>query len=87
MQNYFTLRRTPASSITSIKYDDNNVLDSDKYELVSRHGQFDIVNLKNVDNLPELNKEWFPIEITYTAGYTAIPKDIQQAVLYHIASM
>ena len=28
-----------------------------------------------------------PIEITYKAGYTTIPNDIKQAMLYHIASM
>ena len=87
LQNYFTLRRTPVKSITSIKYDDDNVLDSSFYSLVHRQGEFDIVQLKNIDNLPEVENEWYPIEITYKAGYTAIPYDIQQAILYHIASM
>lgn len=87
VQNYFTLRRTPAKSITTIKYDDDNVLSNENYSLIHRYGAFDVIQFKDADSLPELQNEWYPIEITYKAGYTAIPKDIQQAILYHIASM
>lgn len=87
LQNYFTLRRTPVKEITSIKYDDENTLDTSFYKLVHRQGEFDVIALKDLDNLPELENEWYPIEISYKAGYTKIPKDIQQAMLYHIASM
>lgn len=87
LQKYFTLRRTPVKSITSIKYDDDNVLDSSFYQILKFAGDFDRIILKNTDNLPEVTNDWFPIEITYTAGYTTIPNDIKQGMLYHIASM
>lgn len=87
VQNYFTLRRTPIKSVTSIKYDNDEVLPTTEYKVVNRRGNYDIINLLNAGNLPEIKNDWFPIEITYVAGYNAIPNDIKQAMLYHIASM
>lgn len=87
VQNYFTLRRTPVKSITHIKYDDDNELETSNYSLIHRRGEFDVIQLLDLDSLPELVSEWYPIEIVYKAGYTTIPSDIQQAILYHIASM
>ena len=87
VQNYFTLRRTPIKSVISIKYDDDKVLPATEYKVVNRRGNYDIINLINAGNLPEVKNDWFPIEITYVAGYTTIPNDIKQAMLYHIASM
>lgn len=85
LQEYFTLRRTPVVSVTSIKYDDDNELSAENYKVVKRAGNFDIIKLG--DNLPSVINDWFPIEIKYQAGYETIPNDIQQAILYHIASM
>lgn len=83
----FTLRRTPVKAIKSIKYDDNNELDNSFYKLVHRAGSFDQIALQNVEKLPSVKNDWFPIEITYTAGYDKLPSDIRRAMLMHIASM
>lgn len=83
----FTLRRTPVMAIKSIKYDDDNELDGAFYKLVKRAGSFDQIALQNTDKLPSIKNDWFPIEITYTAGYSKLPSDIRRAMLMHIASM
>lgn len=87
LNDYFTMRRTPVRSITSIKYDDDNTLSTENYRLIKRAGNFDQIALLKTDNLPEVKNDWFPIEITYEAGYETMPYDIKQAILYHIASM
>jgi hypothetical protein len=90
LQNYYTLRRSPVVDIESIKYDDDNVLSENHYKLVKRGiGNFDVLQLKDTatEKLPEVKNDWFPIEITYTAGFDKIPTDIKQAMLSHIASM
>lgn len=87
LNSYFTLRRTPARSIISIKFDDENELGIENYKLYKRSGNFDQIALLNAENLPEIKNDWFPIEIKYEAGYDEIPNDIKQAILYHIASM
>lgn len=83
----FTLRRSPVMEITSIKYDDDNELSPSFYKLVKRRGDFDQIALLNTEQLPTIENDWFPIEITYTAGYEQLPPDIKRGMLMHIASM
>lgn len=83
----FTLRRTPVMKLKSIKYDDENELDTSFYKLVKRAGDFDQIALLHPEQLPKVENDWFPIEITYTAGYEKLPSDIKRGMLMHIASM
>lgn len=83
----FTLRRTPVMKLKSIKYDDENELDTSFYKLVRRAGDFDQIALLHTEQLPNVENDWFPIEITYTAGYEKLPSDIKRGMLMHIASM
>ncbi len=84
----FTLRRSPVLELKSIKYDDDNELDTSFYKLVRRgEGNFDQIALLDTEKLPSIENDWFPIEITYTAGYEKLPPDIKRAMLMHIASM
>lgn len=83
----FTLRRTPVMKLKSIKYDDENELDTSFYKLVRRAGDFDQIALLHTEQLPKVENDWFPIEITYTAGYEKLPSDIKRGMLMHIASM
>ena len=83
----FTLRRTPVMKLKSIKYDDENELDTSFYKLVRRAGDFDQIALLRTEQLRKVENDWFPIEITYTAGYEKLPSDIKRGMLMHIASM
>jgi len=85
--SFFTLRRNPidTSSIV-IKYDGDNVIDSALYNVQERPNDYAIIDL-DVANMPELTEDWFPIEITFNAGYTTIPSDLKIAILQHIASI
>lgn len=81
----FTLRRSPLVEVESIKFDDDNVLETENYKVLYKQGNYSEIMLK--DTLPELENDWFPIEITFIAGYEKIPNDIKLAMLQHIASM
>lgn len=81
----FTLRRSPLQEVVSIKFDDENVLEKENYKVMKNQNGYSEIILNG--NLPELKNDWFPIEITFIAGYKELPNDIKLAMLQHIASM
>lgn len=80
----FTLRRCPLISVESIKYNDN-ILDKNCYKIIKLNNQYSQIIL--IGNLPTIEEDMFPIEITFKAGRETLPNDIKLAMLQHIASM
>lgn len=85
-----TLLKSPAKSITTIKYyDENDVLQtlthSDFYELDTFASPSRLVQ-KQDTTLPELSTRLNPIEITFVAGYDTIPNPIKQWLLIQTAT-
>lgn len=88
-QNIICLQRSPISSLTSIKYyDEDNVLqtlDSNMFTL----DDFQLPNrlVRNEDTtLPNLKYRVNAIEITYVAGYTTIPKPITSWIKIQVSN-
>lgn len=87
LNSFFTLRRCPIeTSSVVIKYDTDNTLDTSLYKVQDNPNDYACVKL-DIENLPELEEDWFPIEITFNAGYTTLPSDLKIAILQHVASM
>lgn len=90
----FQLRRCPLQSIESIKYYDEDgvlqTLDSGDYYII-KDNFFGRVGFDEDFESPSLRNRGQQIEIEFKAGFgdddTGIPKDIQQALLEHIAFM
>lgn len=82
--NMWQLPMIPIVSITSVKYYDENgteyVMDSSDYQTDLPYGTMIILDEPTVA-LRKLN----PIIVEYSAGYTAVPKSIRQAMLLYIA--
>ena len=81
----FTLRRSPLLEVESIKYDDDKTLGKENYKVLDVKNSYATIHL--MGELPELEYAWFPVEITFKAGYSELPSDVKLAMLQHIASM
>jgi uncharacterized phiE125 gp8 family phage protein len=91
----FELRKTPLLSISSIQYfDENGVLqtiNSSDYLIRPMIG-YDFIQFKEAFAVPSFSEDFgWPIEIVFKAGYTnqedAIPEDIADALLAHVAKL
>jgi uncharacterized phiE125 gp8 family phage protein len=91
----FEIRKTPLIDISSIKYyDDSGILqtiDIANYFIRPMVG-YDFIQFKQAFTVPSFSEDFgWPIEIVFKAGYTdqadAIPEDIADALLAHVAKM
>ena len=84
-KNIFTLRRSPLLAVDNITYDDDKILPECSYKVINNEQGYGKIILTG--DMPEIENEWLPIEINFTAGYLTMPYDIKLAILQHIASM
>lgn len=85
LSDVFTLRRSPLVEVESIKYE-GNTLPEENYSVFYNPSGYGMIKLKG--DLPELTDDaWFPIEITFQAGYDKIPSIVLHAMKMHIASL
>jgi uncharacterized phiE125 gp8 family phage protein len=91
----FEIRKYPLISIVSVKYyDEDDVLQtvSNTDYFIQPMSGYDILAFKQAFVVPTLSSDvGWPIEIEFKAGYTAtedaIPEDIADGLLAHIAKM
>lgn len=83
-----TLKNTPVQSITTVTYYDTDDVQQSQsdYYLDTRKAETILKPLNN-EVFPSTNGDYANVVITYQAGYSTIPKQIDQAVLLLIGSL
>lgn len=77
---FINLLYFPVTNVTSI-----DIIDKNNNTIKFKNYTFDqISNKVTLNNIPT---NFYRIDITYEAGYTKIPDDIKQALLFHVAKM
>lgn len=77
---FINLLYFPVTNVTSI-----DIIDKNNNTVKFKNYTFDQISNKVIlNNIPT---NFYRIDITYEAGYTKIPDDIKQALLFHVAKM